>query len=75
MEKSISPLFRGPRGDVVASDCPYGKAVFVRKSDEYAVNILQTALFTVIIHSLLPIPIKQSWSDKKVIAECLQLVI
>ena len=28
---------------------PYGKAVFVRISDEYAVNILQTAMFTVIV--------------------------
>ena len=27
---------------------PYGKAVFVRISGEYAANILQTALFTVI---------------------------
>ena len=29
--------------------CPYGKAVFVRISDEYAANILRTALFTVIV--------------------------
>ena len=29
---------------------PYGKAVFVRISDEYAANILRTALFTVIVH-------------------------
>ena len=28
---------------------PYGKAVFVQISDEYAANILQTALFTVIV--------------------------
>ena len=28
---------------------PYGKAVFVRISDEYAGNILRTALFTVIV--------------------------
>ena len=28
---------------------PYGKAVFVRISDECAVNILRTALFTVIV--------------------------
>ena len=28
---------------------PYGKAVFVRISDEYAANILRTALFVVII--------------------------
>ena len=28
---------------------PYGKAVFVRISDEYAANILWTALFTVIV--------------------------
>ena len=28
---------------------PYGKAVFVRISDEYAANILRTALFTVIV--------------------------
>ena len=26
---------------------PYGKAVFVRISNEYAVNILRTAMFTV----------------------------
>ena len=29
--------------------CSYGKAVFVRISDEYAANILRTALFTVIV--------------------------
>ena len=28
---------------------PYGKAVFVGISDEYAANILRTALFTVIV--------------------------
>ena len=28
---------------------PYGKAVFVRISDEHAANILRTALFTVIV--------------------------
>ena len=28
---------------------PYGKAVFVRISHEYAANILRTALFTVIV--------------------------
>ena len=28
---------------------PYGKAVFVRISDEYAANILRTALFIVIV--------------------------
>ena len=28
---------------------PYGKAVFVQISDEYAANILRTALFTVIV--------------------------
>ena len=28
---------------------PYRKAVFVQISDEYAANILQTALFTVIV--------------------------
>ena len=28
---------------------PYGKAVFVQISDEYAADILQTALFTVIV--------------------------
>ena len=28
---------------------PYGKAVFVRISDEYAANILLTALFIVIV--------------------------
>ena len=28
---------------------PYEKAVFVRISDEHAANILQTALFTVIV--------------------------
>ena len=28
---------------------PYGKAVFVRISDEYAANIQQTALFAVIV--------------------------
>ena len=36
---------------------PYGKAVFVRISDEYAANILRSALFTLTV------------SDKKVIAE------
>ena len=32
-----------------AINYPYEKAVFVRISDEYAANILQTALFTVIV--------------------------
>ena len=31
------------------SNSPYGKAVFVRISDEYAANILRTASFTVIV--------------------------
>ena len=33
----------------IKSRNPYGKAVFVRISDEYAANILRTALFTVIV--------------------------
>ena len=33
----------------VSGHIPYGKAVFVRISDEYAANILRTALFTVIV--------------------------
>ena len=35
--------------DCSDSTVPYGKAVFVRISDEYAANILPTALFTVIV--------------------------
>ena len=31
---------------------PYGKSVFVRISDEYAANILRTALFTIIVRYL-----------------------
>ena len=37
------------RVKVQFSPYPYGKAVFVRISDEYAANILRTALFTVIV--------------------------
>ena len=33
---------------------PYGKAVFVQISDEYAANILRTALFTVIVRYIFP---------------------
>ena len=57
---------------------PYGKAVFVRVSDEYAANILRTAMYSnclLYIHFLSRIPSEQSWTDKKVIAECLQFVI
>ena len=31
---------------------PYGKAVFVRISEKYAANILQTALFTVFVRDI-----------------------
>ena len=58
---------------------PYRKAVFVRISDEYAANTLRTAFVlsncSLYIHFLSRIPSEHSWSDKKVIAECLQLVI
>ena len=41
----VNYTFLGP----TFSRGPYGKAVFVRISDENAVNILRTALFTVIV--------------------------
>ena len=34
---------------LVTSHNPYGKAVFVQISDEYAANILRTVMFTVIV--------------------------
>ena len=54
---------------------PYKKAVIVRISDEYAANRIVNSNCSLYIHFLSRIPGEQSWSDKKVIAECLQLVI
>ena len=54
---------------------PYGKAVFVRISDEYSANCIVHSNCSLYIHILSRIPSEQSWSDKKVIAECLQFVI
>ena len=45
---SYSLTFLHAKNGICAHN-PYGKAVFVRISDEYAAIILQTALFTVIV--------------------------
>ena len=53
---------------------PYGKAVFVRISDEYAANIMQKCIVhsncLIYIHFLVRIPSEQSWSDKRMFAAC-----
>ena len=54
---------------------PYGKAVFVRISDQYSANCIVYSNCSLYIHFLSRIPSEQSWSDKKVISECLQFVI
>ena len=56
-----APSFSPPRSNNMAAvtsaqtyefGCPYGKVVFLQISGEYAVNILRTALFTVIVRNI-----------------------
>ena len=80
MRGSRNFLCQGGGGEWgVRTPCPPSPSLFVRISDEYAANILRTAMFTVIVRyiftSCREYPANKVFSYKKVIAECLQFVI
>ena len=77
----ISPVQSPKKSQYDRKECkhmsyiPYRKAVFVRISDEYAANCIVNSNCSLYIHFLSRIPGEKSWSNRKVIAKCLQLVI